>query len=153
MSESKKTLKEYQQKQLATKARIKYREQTLQQLSGHLNGTFPKRMKSIKPYPKMETPKAQTIVNEACQQVDKVILGQMIQDQALKLKQDQDSLQTMKKERLQQRQQRKATVKNFKKEPHMTTVIQLQRELRELQSKYTELCQKLTPVKQEPQES
>ena len=50
----------------------------------------------------METPKAQAIVNEACQQVDKVILGQMIQEQALKLKQDQDSCQTLKKERLQQ---------------------------------------------------
>lgn len=89
------------QKLITTKARIKYREHTLKQLSGHLkNGTFPKRMKSIKPYPKMETPESQTIVNEACQQVDKVILGQMMQEQALKLKQDQDTYQTMKKERL-----------------------------------------------------
>ena len=83
-------------------------------------------MKSIKPYPQMETPKAQAIVNEACQQVDKVILGQMIQEQALKLKQDQDSCQTLKKERLQQRKQRKA-----EREPKksMITVVQLQREL------------------------
>ena len=151
MSEPEKTLKEYQQKQIALKARIKYREHSLQHLSGHLkNGTFPKRMKSIKPYPKMDTPQAQTIVNQACQHVDKVILGQMIQDQALKFKQDQDSLQTMKKARLQQRQQRKA-----ERDPKnsMITVVQLQRELRDLQAKYTELCQKLTPVKQEPQES
>ena len=153
MSESitEKTLKEYQQKQIALKARIKYREHTLKHLSGHLkNGTFPKRMKCIKPYPKMETPEAQTIVNEACQQVDKVILGQMIQEQALKLKQDQDSCQTLKKERLHQRKQRKATVKKS-----MITVVQLQRELGDLQSKYTELYQKLNnaPVKQESPES
>ena len=153
MSESitEKTLKEYQQKQIALKARIKYWEHTLKHLSGHLkNGTFPKRMKSIKPYPQMDTPEAQTIVNEACQQVDKVILGQMIQEQALKLKQDQDSCQTLKKERLQQRKQRKATVKKS-----MITVVQLQRELGDLQSKYTELYQKLNnaPVKQESQES
>ena len=152
MSESvtEKTLKEYRQKQIALKARIKYREHTLKHLSGHLkNGTFPKRMKSIKPYPQMDTPEAQTIVNEACQQVDKVILGQMIQEQALKLKQDQDSFQTLKKERQEQRKQCKATVK---KEP---TMLQLQRELRDLQSKYTLLYQKMerTPVKEEPQES
>ena len=146
--------KEYRQNQIALKARIKHRENSLQQLSGHLtNGTFPKRMKSIKPYLTMETPQAQTIVNEACQQVDKVILGQMIQDQALKLKQDQDSLQTIKKARLQQQQQRKARKLERDPKNSMITVVQLQRELRDLQSKYTELCQKLTPVKQEPQES
>ena len=141
--------KEYRQKQIALKTRIKNREHTLKQLSGHLkNGTFRKRMKSVKPYPKMDTSEAQTIVNEACQQVDKVILDQLIQEQALKLKQDRDSCENLKKERLQQRKQRKA--RKLVKEP---TVVQLQRELRDLQSKYTELCQKLTPVKQEPQES
>ena len=139
---------------MVLKARIKYREHALHFYKQHLgNGTFPKRMKSIKPYPKMDTPEAQTIVNEACQQVDKVILDQLIQEQERKLKQDQDSCQSLKKERLQQRKQRKAG--NLKKEPQnaMVTVVQLQRELRDLQAKYTELCQKLTPVKQEPQES
>ena len=141
--------KEYRQNQMALNARIKYRTQSLQSYKQHLkNGTFPKRMKSIKPYPKMDTPQAKAKVNEACQLVDKVILGQMIQDQALKLKEDQDSLQMIKKARLQQRQQRQA--RKLVIDP---TVVQLQRDLKELQAKYTELCQKLTPVKQEPQES
>ena len=62
-------LKDYRQKQLAVKARIKYREHTLQGFKQHLkNGTFPRRMKSIKPCPKMETPEAQAIVNAACDQ-------------------------------------------------------------------------------------
>ena len=87
-----KTMKEYRQKQLALKARIKHRTHSLQGYKQHLkNGTFPKRMKSIKPYPKMDTPQAQARVNEACQQVDKVILDQMVHEQALKLKQDQES--------------------------------------------------------------
>ena len=147
-------LKEYQQKRMTIKAKIKYREHSLQQLSGHLkNGTFPKRMKSIKPYPQMDTPEAQAIVNAACDQVQGVILGQMIQEQALKLKQDRDSCENLKKERLQQRQQRKARKLERELQTSMITVVQLQRELRDLQSKYTELCQKLTPVKQEPQES
>ena len=134
--------KEYRQNQMALKARIKHRTQSLQSYKQHLkNGTFPKRMKSIKPYPKMDTPQTQAKVIEACQLVDKVILGQMIQEQTLKLKEDQDSLQTIKKTRLQQRQA-------SRKEP---TVIQLQRELKDLQAKYRDLSQKL--MKQESPES
>ena len=128
---------------MALKARIKYREHALQDYKQHLkNGTFPKRIKSIKPYPTMDTPEAQAKVNEACQQVDKIILDHMIQEQERKLKEDQDSLQTIKKTCSQQRQQHKAR----KLEPAM---VHLQRELKELQAKYTELCQKLTPVQQD----
>ena len=138
-------LKDYRQKQLAVKARIKYREHTLQGFKQHLkNGTFPRRMKSIKPYPKMETPEAQAIVNEACDQAQSVILDQIIQEEEKKLSQDQDSCQTMRKQREGARQQRK-THQNPKK----PTVAQLQRELRDLPTKYTLLCQKLDSGPQE----
>ena len=153
------TLKEYRQKRMMLNARIKYREHNLKGFKQHLkNGTFPKRMKSIKPFPKMDTPEAQAIVNEACCEVNKIILDQMIQEQALKLKQDQESYQTLKKERQQQRegkQNKTHQTKATKKSP-MITVVQLQQELKDLQSKYTLLCEKLnstpTAVKQEPQE-
>ena len=135
-----KTLKEYCLTQIALKARIKHRENSLKHLSGHLkNGTFPKRMKSIKPYPKMDTPQAQTIVNEACQQVDKVILGQMVQDQAMKLKQDQDSYEALRKQQQEGHQQRKApkTLRtqiqqhaSTAQHPKTSTIAELQRELR-----------------------
>ena len=93
--------RECRQKQLALHARIKYREQALQGYKQHFkNSTLPRRMKSVKPYPKMHTPEAQTIVNEACQQVDKIILDQLILEQERKLKRDQDSLQTLKRERV-----------------------------------------------------
>ena len=63
-------LKEYRQKLMTIKARIRYREQAIENLTKHLkNGTFPQRMKSIKPYPKMSSPEAQNIVNAACDQV------------------------------------------------------------------------------------
>ena len=69
----------YQQKLMNIKARIRYREHALKGLRKHLmNGTFPQRMKSIKPYPKMSSPEAQAIVNAAWDQVRCVILDQMI---------------------------------------------------------------------------
>ena len=132
-------LKGYRQKLMTIKARIKYREHTLKGFKKHLkNGTFPQRMKSIKPYPKMSSPEAQAIVNAAGDQVQSVILDQMIQEEEKKLSQDQDSYQTMRKQREGDRQQLKAPKKTKK-----PTVAQLQQELADLQSKYTQLCSKL----------
>lgn len=63
-------LKGYRQKLMTIKARMRYREQAIKGFREHLkNGTFPKRMKSIKPYPKMSSPEAQAIVNAAFDQV------------------------------------------------------------------------------------
>ena len=63
-------LKQYRQKLMTIKARIRYREQAIKNFRKHLkNSTFPQRMKSIKPYPKMSSPEAQNIVNAACDQV------------------------------------------------------------------------------------
>ena len=139
--------KEFRLKQMAQKARIKQREKSLHTFSTHLKqGTFPKRMKSIKPYPKMETPEAQAKVNEACQQVERVILGHMVQDQAMKLKQEQESYEALRQQRVEERQQNKAqttdkatqSLKPSKKD--RMTVTQLQQELRDMQAKYTALC-------------
>ena len=86
----------------------------------------------------METPEAQAIVNAACDHVQSVILDQMIQEEEKKLSQDQDSYQTMRRQREGERQQLKATQK-----PKKPTVAQLQQEIADLQSKYTRLCSKL----------
>lgn len=49
-------LKGYRQKLMTIKVRIRYHEQTIKGFRKHLkNGTFPQRMKSIKPYPKMQS--------------------------------------------------------------------------------------------------
>ena len=143
------------QKLFTVNARIKYRENALKGFKQHLKqGTFPRRMKSIKPYPKMNTPEAQNVVNAACEEVNKIILDQLIQEQTLKLKQDQDCYQTLKKVCQGQRQASKATTKTLNKEPKktpMVTVLQLQQELKDLQTKYMKLEQTLK--KQEPQPS
>ena len=49
------TLKRYRQKLQAIQARIKYREKAIKGFRNHLKkGTFPKRFKSLRPFPKME---------------------------------------------------------------------------------------------------
>ena len=105
-------LKGYRQKIMTIKARIRYCEHNIKGFRKHLkNGTFPQRMKSIKPYPKMSSPKAQAIVSAACDQVQSVILDQMIQEEEKKLSQDQDSYQALKDQRQGDRQQLKAPKK------------------------------------------
>ena len=129
------------------------REKALRELKEHIkNGTLPKRMKFLNSHPPMETPEGQAKVKEALQQVGSAILVEKVQDYERKLQGDRTSLQALKETRRKQRQQQlasKATDKPSKK----VTVGQLQQELRDLQTKYTELSQKLSLVKQEPQES
>ena len=133
-------LKSYRQKLQAIQARIKYREKAIKGFRNHLKkGTFPKRFKSLRPFPKMESPETQAVVNAACEQVHCVILDQMILDEERKLTQDQTSYQTMKKERNVERPQ---LLKKPKK-PKKFTVAQLMQELTDLQSKYTQLCTQL----------
>ena len=127
----------YRQKLQAVQARIKYREKTIKGFKHHLEkDTFPKRFKSLRPYPKMYTAESQAIVNAACQQVECVILDQMVVEEELKLTEDQTSYQTLKEER-------KSELSLVPRKSKMLTVVQLQQELKDLQSKYTELCSKL----------
>ena len=133
----KSTLKSYRQKLQAIQARIKYREKAIKGFRNHLKkGTFPKRFKSLRPYPKMDSPESQAVVNAACEQVHFVILDQMILDEEKKLEQDQTSYQTMKKEREGERSQ-------LPRKPKTLSVAQLMQELTELQSKYAQLYHQL----------
>ena len=136
----KSTLKSYRQKLQALQARIKYREKAIKGFRHHLKkGTFPKRFKSLRPYPKMDSPETQAVVNAACEQVDCVILDQMLLDEEKKLVQDQTIYQTMKKEREGERSQ---LVKTARK-PQKMSVAQLRQELADLQTKYAQLYQQL----------
>ena len=136
----KSTLKSYRQKLQAIQARIKYREKAIKGFRNHLKkGTFPKRFKSLRPYPKMDSPELQAVVNAACEQVHCVILDQMILDEEKKLVQDQTSYQAMKKQRECERTQLLKT----SKKPQKLSVAQLRQELTDLQSKYTQLYHQL----------
>ena len=134
---TKRTQRRNRQTMQTLQARIKYREQAIHCLSNHLKkGTFPKRFKSLRPYPTMQTLESQAIVNAACQQVESVILDQMIQEERLKLKQDQARYELMK----QERQSERARVP---RKPKTMSVLQLPQELKALQTKYGQLCSKL----------
>ena len=136
----KSTLKSYRQKLQAIQARIKYREKAIKGFRHHLKkGTFPKRFKSLRPFPKMESPETQSVVNAACEQVHCVILDQMILDEEKKLTQDQTSYEALRKEREGERSQLLKT----SKKPQKMSVTQLMQELTELQSKYAQLYQQL----------
>ena len=142
--------KEYLRQYQLLHVRIRQREQAIRGLKLHLkNDTFPKNMKTLKPYPKMENPQTQAKVNEVCQQAEKVILEQKLQDYDYKQRGDRARLQALKEVRRKQRQQRKAAP--APKPSKTLSVSQLQQELRDLQAKYTELSQKLTPTKPKPQ--
>ena len=118
-----KGLKEKQQ--TAIYARIKYRQRRIQSFKTHLqHGTFPPRMKSMKPIPKMKTAESQKIVSAACQEAQRVLLDQMLIEEEQQLVQDQGLLE-----------QRRP-----KKEPSMAQVL---KELVELQRKYNQACKVL----------
>ena len=138
--------KAYLQQYQLLHVRIRQRERAIQGVKQHLkHGTFPKNMKRFKPYPKMENPQTQAKVNEVCQQAEKVILEQKLQDYECKQQGDRTKLQALQEARRKQRQQRKAAPPP--KPSKTVSVSQLQQELRDLQVKYTELSQKLTPTK------
>ena len=130
-------LKGYRQKLMTIKARMLYREQAIKEFWNHLkNGTFPQRMKSTKPYPKVSSPEAQAIVNVLVIKSNAWI--KWFKKKRKKLSQDQDSYQTLKDQRQGDRQKFKTP-----KKPKKPTVAQNLQELAELQSKYTQLCRKL----------
>ena len=135
LKSKKSTLKSYRQKLQALQARIKYREKAIKGFRDHLKkGTFPKRFKSLRPYPKMDSPKTQAVVNAACEQVHGIILDQMLLDEEKKLTQEQAEYQILKEQRLSERAQ-------LPKKPQKMSVAQLRQELTELQSKYVQLYQ------------
>lgn len=145
-SSKKAMLRRYRQKLMTINARIKYREKVIKAFRKHLkHGTFPKRMKSIRPYPKMNSAEAQSIVNAACDQVQCVIVDQMIQEEEKKLSHDQDRCEALKVQRVKdlQLQTPKKPQLNTPKKPKKPTMAQLQQELADLQAKYAQLCTKL----------
>ena len=128
------------QKLQAVQARINYREKMLKRFQQHLQkGTFPKRFKRLKPYPKMNSQETQAVVDAACVEVECIILEQMAVDELKTLREDQALCEALKEER------------QLSKGSKMQTTLQLQQELKELQAKYAELCCKLEaqPTKSE----
>lgn len=90
MRSKKVTPRSYRQNLQTLQARIKYRKKAIKGFRNHLKkGTFPQRFKSLRPYPKMDTPESQAIVNDFCEKVECVILDRMAVEEERKLTADQ----------------------------------------------------------------
>ena len=134
-------LKSYRQKMHAVHARVKYQENVLKEYKKHAeNGTIPKRLKSMKSYPKMQSPEAQKRVNEAYHQVECTVLDQAIQEIEKNLAAHKEQYQSL----LQQRQSERQVLEGRKeKTPKISHHTRVKIELVELQKKYDQLCAKL----------
>ena len=101
-----------------------YHERKLKALQSHLErGTIPKTLR-LKTIPKMKTPQGQALIHEACDEVQKIMLIQMVEEQRQALAQAQKEYQSLQK-------------------PKEDTIKSLQKELKSLR---TQLLKLQTPV-------
>ena len=91
----------------ASQAKLFYRERKLKELQSHLErGTTPKTLR-LKSYPKMKTPQGQALIHEACDEVQKIMLIQMVEEERQALAQAQKEYKSLPKE---------DTIKSLRKE-------------------------------------
>ena len=106
-------LRSYRQKMHAVHARVKYQENVLKEYKKHAeNGTIPKRLKSMKRYPKMQSPEAQKRVNEAYHQVECTVLDQAIQEIEKNLAAHKEQYQSLQQQRQSERQVLEGSTRN-----------------------------------------
>ena len=77
--------------------KVCYYERKLKALQSHLErGTIPKTLR-LKTFPKMKTSQGQALVHEACDEVQKIMLIQMVEEQKQALVQAQKEYQSFQK--------------------------------------------------------
>ena len=100
--------------------KVCYHERKLKTLQSHLErGTIPKTLR-LKTFPKMKTPQGQALVREACDEVQKIMLIQMVEEQRQALAQAQKEYQSLQK-------------------PKEDTIKSLQKELKSLRTQLLKL--------------
>ena len=93
----------------ASQAKLFYRERKLKELQSHLErGTTPKTLR-LKVFPKMKTPERQALIHEACDEVQKIMLIQMVEEERQALAQAQKEYQSLQKPK-------EDTIKSLRKE-------------------------------------
>ena len=97
-----------------------YHERKMKALQSHLErGTIPKTLR-LKTFPKMKTPQGQALIHEACDEVQKLMLIQMVEEQRQALAQAQKEYQSLQK-------------------PKEDTIKSLQKELKSLRTQLLKL--------------
>ena len=106
-----------------------YHERKLKALQSHLErGIYPKTLR-LKTFPKMKTPEGQAIIQEACDEVQKIMLIQMVEEQRQALAQAQKEYQSLQK-------------------PKEDTIKSLQKELNSVRTRLLKLQTQKAQVKQ-----
>ena len=107
--------------------KVCYHERKLKALQSHLErGTIPKTLR-LKTFPKMKIPQGQALIHEACDEVQKIMLMQMVEEQRQVLSQAQKDVQSLPKE---------------------DTIKSLQKELKSLRTRLLKLQTQKAQVKQ-----
>ena len=89
--------------------KVGYHERKLKALQSHLErGTIPKTLR-LKTFPKMKTSQGQALIHEACDEVQKIMLIQMVEEQKQALAQAQKEYQSFQKPK-------EDTIKSLQKE-------------------------------------
>ena len=97
-----------------------YHERKLKALQSHVErGTIPKTLR-LKTFPKMKTSQGQALVHEACDEVQKIMLIQMVEEQRQALAQARKEYQSLQK-------------------PKEDTIKSLQKELKSLRTRLLKL--------------
>ena len=113
--------------------KVGYHERKLKALQSHLErGTIPKTLR-LKTFPKMKTSQGQALIREACDEVQKMMLIQMVEEQKQALAQAQKEYQSFQKPK-------EDTIKSLQKELKSlrTQLWTLQTSNAEIQVKPTE---------------
>ena len=118
--------------------KVNYHERRLKSLQSHVErGTIPKSL-GIKTFPKMKTTEGQALVHEACDEVQKIMLIQMVEEQKQAFAQAQKDYQSLKKPK-------ENTIKSLQKE-----LKTLRDQLWKLQSAENQVNRRLTEPEDTP---
>ena len=102
-------MEEVRKLRAASQAKLFYRERKLKELQSHLErGTTPKTLR-LKSFPKMKTPQGQALIHEACDEVQKLMLIQMVEEERQALAQAQKEYKSL-------QEPKEDTIKSLRKE-------------------------------------
>ena len=125
-------MEEKRKLRMASRAKLHYHERKLKGFQEHLErGTYPKTLR-LRPYPKMKTPQGQTLIHEACEEVQKIMLIQMVEEEQQALTQEQKVYKSL----------HEKTCKPKRKEEIIKT---LQKELKSMRAQLSKLQKETSP--------
>ena len=92
---TKQIIEEKRKQRMISRALLSYHERNLRELHTHLDqGTFPNSLK-LKASVNMKTPEGQALIHEACQEVQKIMLVQMAEEEQQALTHAQKEYQSL----------------------------------------------------------